>query len=189
MMDKRAFLLCSSVALLAGCSSVSVNLDFDSTVDFSTLHTYAWQHEEQPETGNPRIDNDLNNKRIRRAIDAELQAKGFVEAEKASASFQVVYYMNFERRIDNRGGGWSIGMSKGSTGRAGGVGWSSGSNVSDYEEAQLTIDIINPATEQMIWRGRGRRSVSGNSTNPEKLTARTNDAVARILKKFPPTKK
>lgn len=184
-MNKRAFLFSGSVVLLAGCSSVSVNRDYDSTFNFSALKTYAWQHDVQPETGNPRLDNDLNDRRVRSAVDQELRAKGFVMVDKEKADFLVVYYMDYQQRIDSSSGSLSVGMGRSSYGRAGSVGYNTGGSVSDYEEAQLTIDFINPANEQMIWRGRGRRRASSTS-KPEKITANTNDAVKRILKAFPP---
>ena len=186
-MNKRTFLFSGSAVLLAGCSSVSVNHDYDSTFNFSSLKTFAWQNDVQPETGNPRLDNDLNDQRVRAAIEVELRVKGFVKAEKEVADVLVAYFLDYKQRIDSSSGSFSVGMGKSSYGRAGSVGYSSGGTVSDYDEAQLTIDLINPASDQMIWRGRGRRRATSTS-KPEKLTALTNDAVNRILKKFPPKK-
>jgi len=96
--------------------------------------------------------------------------------------------MDFQQRIDDRGSSMSVGVGRSSYGRAGSVGWSSGGMISDYEEAQLMIDILNPENEEMVWRGWGRRRAS-DSSNPEKITATVNDAVTRILKKFPPKQK
>jgi hypothetical protein len=184
-MNRFSFLCLAAVGLLTGCSSVSTTRDFDESFNFSALKTFAWQHAEQPLTGNPKIDNDLNDKRIRAAVEQDLIAKGFVKVDKADADFWVAYFMNFQQRIDGSGSTISFGLGTGSGGRAGGVGWSSGSTISDYEEAQLMIDILNPANQQMIWRGQGeRRAYSGS--NPEKITSLVNDAVVRILKKFPP---
>ena len=186
-MNKRTFLL-SSVAVLSGCSSVSVNRDYDSSFDFKSLKTYAWQHDVQPETGVPRIDNDLNDQRIRGAVDADLALKGFKKVGKVDADFQVTYFMDFQRRINGSGSSVSLGVGRSSYGRRSSVGYSSGGSISDYEEGQLTIDLLNPADEKMIWRGRGRRR-SSSSDHPEKITARVNDMVIRILKKFPPKQK
>ena len=38
------------VAFVSGCSSVSVTRDYERSVDFSTLQTYAWQHEKQEQS-------------------------------------------------------------------------------------------------------------------------------------------
>ena len=189
-MNRTSFLCLAAAVLLSGCSSVSVKRDYDESFDFSALKTYAWKHDVQPETGVPRIDNDLNDRRIRAAVNEDLQAKGFILADdKAAAHFHVEYFMEFQQRIDSTGGtvSFGVGRSVGSSTGAG-LGWSSGGTISDYEEAQLTIDIIDPAAERTIWRGRGKRR-SSSSSNPEKITKQTRDAVTRILKKFPPKQK
>lgn len=186
-MNKRSFIFSGAAMLLAGCSSVAVNRDYDSTVDFSSLKTFAWLHEVQPETGNPRLDNDLYDTRIRAAVEAELRLKGLVNVDKAEADVLVAYFTDYQQRIDGSSGSFSIGMGRSSYGRGSSVGYSTGGTVSDYEEAQLTIDFLNPADEKMIWRGRGRRRAA-SASSPEKITARVNEAVQRILQKFPPKK-
>jgi hypothetical protein len=187
-MNRFSFLCLASAVVLAGCTSVSTTHDFNESFNFSTLKTFAWQHDPQPLTGNPKIDNDLNDKRIRDAVENDLLAKGFIKADKADADCWVAYFMNYQQRINGSGSTISFGLGTGSAGRAGGVGWSSGGTISDYEEAQLMIDIINPADNEMIWRGQGERTAY-NSSKPEKITSAVNDAVARILKKFPPKQK
>lgn len=119
------------------------------------------------------------------AVEQGLALKNFKKVDKVDADFHVAYFMNFQQRIDGRGSSVSFGMGAGSAGRAGGVGWSSGGTISEYEEEQLMIDIINPNNEEMIWRGQGRYRAASSSI-PEKITATLNDAVSRILKNFPP---
>jgi hypothetical protein len=182
-MKRSCFVLSAVCLVLAGCSSVSVNRDYDVSVDFGQLKTYAWQHAEQPQTGNPRIDNDLIDERVRSAVEAQLNAKGFVRVDKADADFLVAYFIDYKQRIS--GSSISFGMGAGSYGRYGGVGYDTG--ISDYEEGHLTIDVITPADEKNIWRGVGRRRAY-ESNNPEKVTKVINKAVAAILKKFPPKK-
>ena len=182
-MTRLFFIGAAALTLLTGCSSVNVSRDYDVSTDFSKLKTFAWQHEEQPQTGNPRIDNDLIDERVRAAINAELKAKGFRLVDKAGADFHMAYFIDYKQRIG--GSSVSFGMGGGSYGRHGGVGYNTG--VSDYEEGHLTIDIINPSDEKNIWRGVGRRTAyDGNS--PKKITKVVNSAVAGILKKFPPKK-
>ena len=182
---KNMGLLITCVMILTGCSSVSVSRDYDKAVNFTEIKTYAWQHAEQPQTGNPRIDDDLIDGRIRNAVEANLNMKGFQLVDADKADVLVAYFIGFQQRISSSGGSMSVGMSRSSAGRAGGVGLSSGSNVSDFEEAHLTIDIIGREADRTIWRGTGTRRTS-SSTNPQKITDRVNDAVQRILKRFPP---
>jgi hypothetical protein len=182
---KNIGLLIPCAVILVGCSSVSVSRDYDKAVDFTEIKTYAWQHAEQPQTDNPRIDDDLIDSRIRTAVESNLNLKGFQLVDAAIADVLVVYFVGFQQRITSSGGSMSVGMSRSSAGRAGGVGLSSGSNVSDFEEAHLTVDIIDREADRTIWRATGTRRTS-SSTNPQKITDRVNDAVQRMLKRFPP---
>jgi hypothetical protein len=175
------FLLAATVALLTGCSSVTVNRDYAADTDFSALKTYAWKHEVQPRTGNPRVDNDLVDQRIRTAVDATLNAKGFSAADASAADFLLAYYLEYRRRIS--GSTWSFGLGSGYYDRYGSVGYNS--SINDYDEACLTVDVIDRDSGKAIWRGVGIRTTY-ESTRPDKVTKIVNHAVERILADFPP---
>lgn len=180
---KRNLFLLSFAVLLTGCSSVTVTRDYNVSTDFSRLKTFAWQHEKQPETGNPQIDNDLIDERVRTAVERELRAKGFQMTDKGSADFWVSYFIEYKQRIS--GSSVSFGVGGGRYGRYSGVGYDTG--ISDYEEGYLTIDILNPADEKNFWRGVGRRRAY-ESSNPARITKIVNASVAAILAKYPPEK-
>lgn len=178
---KKLLLLVVSAGLLAGCSSVSVNRDYDTDTDFSSLKTFAWQHAEQPQTGDPRIDNDLHDERVRRAVTETLAAKGFRPVDRADADFLVAYFVEYQRKLSS--GSVSVGVGRSSYGRHGGVGYNTG--VSEYDQSSLIIDVMGPADEKMIWRGVGTRSAY-DRTSPQKMTKIVNESISQILKKFPP---
>ncbi len=178
---KKKFLFAAIMALIAGCSSVSVNQDYDASTDFSPLKTFAWQYAAQPQTGDPRIDNDLNDERIRKAVNATLSGKGFQLVDRAHADFLVAYFIDCHREL--RPGSMSVGVGRGSMGRYGGMGYYSGTT--EYRETLLTIDILEPAEEKTIWRGVGARP-SYEGSSPEKTTQIVNESVREILKNFPP---
>lgn len=174
-------LLMFFAGVFSGCSSVSVNRDFDDSVDFPTLKTFAWQHVEQPKTKDSRIDNDLNDERIRNAVNTMLAAKAFRSVDRADADFLVAYFVDYQRKLSS--GSVSIGMGRGSYGRHGGVGYSSG--ISESDQLILTLDILDPVDGKMIWRGVGTRSVYEGS-NSAKSIKNINGLVEKILKVFPP---
>ncbi len=178
---KYACSIIASVALLTGCSSVSVRRDYDPAIDFSMMETYAWKHEAQPKTGNPRVDNDLLDERIRTAVESCLSAKGFHKADPAHADMLVVYFVEYKRRIS--GDAWTFGIGSGLYDGYGGLGYHS--TLSDYDEGFLTIDIMDGTRDKTIWRGVGRRSTY-EASSPEKVTEIVGDAVERILSDFPP---
>lgn len=178
---KYSMMLLIAAAYLTGCSSVSVTRDYDRAVDFSALHTYAWQHEKQPQTGNPRIDNDLVDQRIREAVEANLASKGYAPNGESDADFLIAYFIDYKQRIG--GNTWSFGLGSYRQHGYGGVGYNT--TISDYDEGRMTIDIIDPKADKMIWRGVGIRATY-ESSKPEKISRIINHAVGRILKDFPP---
>src|SRR5690554_8008790 len=77
-MRKIRFLVLSCVILLfiSSCTTVRVLSDYDREADFNTYKTYAFY-----KTGIDKAEiSDLDKKRILRAIDSEMSAKGFVKS-------------------------------------------------------------------------------------------------------------
>jgi hypothetical protein len=167
--------------VLTGCSSVSVTRDYDASADFAGLKSYAWQHETQPKTGNPRIDNDLIDERVRSAVDLQLAQKGFILSDEGDTDFLVTYYVQYKQRISGNSVSFGVGASRNS--RYGSIGYDT--SISDYDEGWLTIDMIDPESGKMFWRGVGIRATY-ESQKPKKVSKIINHAVSRILKDFPP---
>ena len=82
------------VAAEFGCSSMKVTYDYDPGADFSTYRTFDWVAGPQEPTGDPRIDNQLTDIRIRVTVDGQLTLKGYrrVASEKPDFStFPIIY--------------------------------------------------------------------------------------------------
>ena len=61
--------------ILSSCCSVRVNADYDKNVNFGQYKTYAFH-----KSGIDKAEiSDLDKKRILRAIDAQMAAKGFTK--------------------------------------------------------------------------------------------------------------
>jgi len=178
---KRVGVFSMAAVLISGCSSVMVKRDYDPSVDFSAWTTYAWQHEQQPKTGRARVDNDLLDRRIRAAVDAELAAKGFSTVDKADAHFTVAYFVEYKQRLS--GNTWVFGVGSWFHDGYGSVGYNTA--ITEYDEAWLTIDLLDGRTSKMLWRGVGVRSTYEDS-DPATVTEIVNKAVKRILSDFPP---
>jgi hypothetical protein len=57
--------------------------------------------------------------------------------------------------------------------------------VNEWEEGTLIIDIIDPRKNELMWRGTGTALIDENVSAEEDQEG-LNDAVAKILKAFPP---
>jgi hypothetical protein len=183
-MMQRSFVprLLVAVIALCGCSTVRVTTDWDPEADFSKFRSFGWLHEQQPATGNFRLDNPLLDARIRAAVDRTLEQRGYVKVADAGADFVVGYHLGLERELDVRTMNTYYGYGRGN--RWGAVGYPQ-TQVREYERGTLVIDIADVDARMLVWRGSGSRRLS-NRSSPEKSTQVIDKAVAEILAKFPP---
>ncbi len=175
---------------LSGCATIATTSDYVKTENFSNLKTYSWVSDVQKKTGDARVDSALTDSRIRNAIDNELLAKGFQKQASGATDFKVSYQAMIETKTvetiidppymapsaaDIRSGDfhndWAF---------AGKTAF-----VDEYDEGTVLVDIVNPKTNQLIWRGTGKATVLENAS-PEKREARINEGIKKILSQFPP---
>ena len=77
----------------------------------------------------------------------------------------------------------NTGYGYGRYGRYGGI--STSTTVSEYQEGTLLIDMIDPSSKQLVWRGSGQARIR-QSSSPEEREKRIGEAVQQILEDFPP---
>ena len=156
----------------AGCSSVSVSTDYDPQTDFSRLKTYDWM------PGRPPLGSDtLTSSRIQRAVDDGLRARGYVKASRPD--FHVAYQVSVGQRVE------SIPSSDYAYGWRRSYSMSGGTEVRTYDEGTLILDVVDPASKTLLWRGTAR-SVVEPGLMPEEREAKIREAVEKLLEEFPP---
>lgn len=166
-----------AVLFFAGCSTISVNQDYDPTYDFSKLKTFGFI----PITEEAGID-QLNATRLGDAIKANLTAKGYTLADQADFGIALFFTKDTKTSIQSTGA-YGYGYGYGYRGY-GGMGGST--YVTQYEQGTLVIDFVDMAKQELIWRGVGTGALS-ESPSIEERTANINNAVTQILAQFPPT--
>jgi hypothetical protein len=172
------------VLALSACSGIPVSQDFEQGFDFAGLKTFAWEANEDNQWGIVES-NELVDRRIRRAIENTLTAKQFSQVNVAQADFLVLYNVTVEQRISssNVSGGMSVGRS--TRGRHGSIGISTGSQIRTYEQGTMLIDVIDVASDKLVWRGVSSQALPDLSDS-QRLTDQINGTVAAILEQFPP---
>lgn len=168
--------------VLSSCSSVRVAADYDRETNFNNYKTFAFF---KPGIDKAEI-NDIDKRRILRAIEAELMAKGYTKSE--NPDMLVSIFTKSNQRVDVYNNAWGYGAW--GWGGYGGWGWRSGwhgNQVSTSTEGTLFIDLINTKKKELIWQGSGTGNL--NTSNVEKKEARIKEFVTQMLLKFPPEKK
>ncbi|PCH54121.1 MAG: hypothetical protein COC22_00905 [Flavobacteriaceae bacterium] len=163
--------------LVASCSSVRVSTDYDTTADFSTYKTFAFYKK-----GIDKVDiSDLDKRRILKAVESELLAKGFTKSD--TPDLLVNIFTKARKKIDIYNDGYGYG---------GYYGWypwyygpNFGTHISQYTEGTLFVDLIDAHKKELAWQGIGSGGLitSGNVTKKEE---RIKEFVAEIMSKYPP---
>ena len=170
---KLLFLLC--LVILTSCSSVKVVTDYDTKVDFTSYKTFAFYKKGIDKASV----SDLDKKRIMRAVEAELVAKGF--SKSTNPDILVSIFTKSREQVNvsdnNIGIGWGWGYNPWFYGRT-------NININQYTEGTLFIDFIDKNTNELIWQGIGSGAMK--MSNIEKKEERINEFVYKIISTYPP---
>ena len=175
-MKKYYIVLTLFVLIFTSCSSVRVVTDYDRSQNFSNLKTYAFLKDGVDKT---KI-NDLDKRRILRAIDKNLLEKGLQKSNNPDLFINIFTKERQEINIYNQnlnmpgwGWGWGWGPS---------LGWNQ-TSVSRASNGTLYIDIINAKNRELIWQGSAEGILTSDIRKKEE---RINEFVKSILDKYPP---
>lgn len=190
----HALTILTGMLFIAACSSFSVDSDYTPETDFDSFKTYNWYSTSLRDPASLEIlGGDIFDKRVRHNIDTTLQAKGFVFKPEGDVDFRVNYDVLTEDRQDirtyNTYGGVAPGWGYSGAYGYGGMGMgSSSTQVVNYKQGQLIIDIVLPENDVLVWRGTAEGRIPKNES-PEKREKGTRELITKILSNFPPQKK
>lgn len=166
------------VALLpvaAGAAKVKVKVE--PGVDFSGFATYSWETAAKLPDDHPLAEGSRLDRLIRQLIDEALQKRGLRKVEDGAADLLVTYYggvedtlnmKTYERQV-------SDGFSLGNTDSA---------EMQSYQSGTLIVDVVERASDRVIWSGRGseRTDLVGDTPELRQMAARL---VEKIMGRYP----
>ncbi len=182
-MRARPMIAISVLALLAnGCGpSINVDTDWDPQADFSGIETFTVMDEAQGGGGLT----SFQQSRIKSAIVTTMEAKGLRQVSNnadVAVGFQAVMDQRSSFQTVNTGwsshgwrGGWggsSMGMSTSRT------------TETRYDVGTLVIAMAN-SDNNLIFQSTGSKTLE-SGMGPDEAQGVMDDAVARILRDFPP---
>jgi len=161
--------------VLLACGFVAaqdIKTNYMPGTDFSKYKTYKWVSISNTEQIDPIV-----TQQIKDAIDGQLTSKGMTKTEDEKADL----YVGIQTSITHQqqwnaygmGGGWRFG---------GGMASATSSTI---QIGTLAVDFYDPAQKQLLWRGVATKTLNP-SKNAQTNLNRVNQAVAKLLKSFPP---
>jgi hypothetical protein len=139
--------------------------------DFSKYHTYKWVRVE-----GAQYPNQITDAQIKMAIDGQLATKGLSKVESDPAdlyiSYQVAVHQSTQWNAYGTGGyRWGGGMAS--------------ATQSTINTGTLVLDFYDPTTKTLVWTGTATKTLNPSS-NQEKNQKNLNNAMAKLLKSYPP---
>ncbi|SPF35315.1 conserved exported hypothetical protein [Candidatus Sulfopaludibacter sp. SbA4] len=165
----RIFLL--TLLAVGGAYAQKITVEFDQAADFSKYKTFVIRNG-QLNSRSPALNSELVKKQIEADIERGLTAKGLTRLTEAG-DLNVRYQFGSARRVETEAypAGWR--------------GWGTRIVRVPYTEGTLVIDLRDPSTRSLVWRG----IASQDKSNASKIEGKLDDMVRKSLEKYPPKAK
>jgi len=176
----RKIIAITSLAVLAACGHSPIT-DYDASRNFAAMNRYAWT---APSTalayGDTIVNDNLSDQRVREAVDTVLAEKDMHKVDAEQADILVAYRLVTRVKLNANSTSVGVGMYG-----PPGVGVGSSVTVSEYKETELFVDMTDPKTALLVWRGSVRYSTRADQS-PEERKEEIREKVDSILSEFPP---
>ena len=160
------------------CATMNVSSHVERSVDFAQYHTWDWGPADALPTGDPRLDNNPFFKDyLEGAFEKQFAARHLERATAGTPDLLIHYHANISQRFEVNGVDRSHGYCYEDC----------EPRVSDYEEGTLVVDAVDARTNRVVWRGWAQSHVNGVIDNQDRLAAQINEAVTRMMERFPKT--
>jgi hypothetical protein len=171
---------------LAACASVDVHTVTSPDANLAALHTFAVmpQPDRRPPTvqaaNDPMLVNSITNRALRTDLVTGFENRGYVLSDHPD--FTVAYYASAKEKLDITY--WDYGYSYYPRWWGGGGLYDRGYDptATQYTQGTVVVDVIDPATKELLWRGQGVATVSDDEAQYEQDLLKT---VTAVLAKFP----
>jgi hypothetical protein len=176
-------LLAAAGVLLAACNPIGVTTSVAPDANFSSLRTFKVLNLPARRSGLPSMTNDpmletsVSGRELRNQLATAFNARGYA-MDEGNPDFTIAYYASRRGKLDVTA--WDYGY----PGRWGG--WRRGGgpmvDVNQYVEGTVIVDVVDPKTHELVWRGRGVSNISDDAETYGQNLERT---VKAIVAKFP----
>jgi Domain of unknown function (DUF4136) len=159
-----------SLIFVQSAFAQKITTEFDEAVNFSKFKTFAIR-DGQLNSPSPALNSELTKKRLEAEIERALTARGLTKATGRS-DLNVFFTLGSLRRVETETypAGW-----RGLRTRVARV---------PYAEGTLVIDLRDPTTRSLVWRG----IATEEKPTPAKLSDKLDDMVKKSIARYPPKK-
>ena len=159
--------LLAVIALAICAAATETKSDYDHGYNLGTLQSFKFADQSQRAANDALRGNDLNERRIRSAIQENLSGMG-IQENAADPSFIVAFYAGTQKQAQISTSGY------------GPLRWGAGNVwVNQSLEGTAVVDFIDAKTNQVVWRGFVSRTV-----DPNKSDENIRKAIKKLIERF-----
>lgn len=148
------------MAFTACASYPTVQSDYDYNADFSLYRTYGYFNPLEIEGPDYST---IYGAIFRKAIDVEMQSRGYVKSKKPDLLINVSGNLNKKISVSNTGHAHLGGFH----GAPGGNAFGSSGNASQFPGGTIAVDLVDRAEKRMVWEGIAPGLVTTYESNDE----------------------
>jgi hypothetical protein len=168
----------AAALILTGCATLRVSSHTDRGLVWSKYKTFDWGPADALPAGDPRLDKDpFFQDHVEGAIEKAMTTHGFTRSAVSEPPDVLIHYhANVMERLDvdqiDRGYGYCATAD-------------CQPRVTHYEAGTLVVDIVDRASNVLIWRGWAQGSLDGVLGNRDRLSRRIDESVRQMFEALP----
>ncbi len=180
--------ICGPVlSCLCGCAGPTIEITRDPFARFPKTGTFGWLSEADTLPDDQRFNREEVETRIRGAIERHMSARGYQFSSEGRPTVLIAFHAAVGGGLDAASmnedywswgygpdGAWGFGPNRT-------VAYESGPT---FERGTLIVDIVDPQTRRLLWRGSASAEIDLEATTEEK-DRRVDEAVKGMLEQFP----
>lgn len=163
-------LLVVALTMLSGCATVPIAYDYDHDYTFRSVKYFAWLDAPPSEQSIIQRNNAVARQIVGK-VNGRLLARGFEEVPVDSADFLLAFHVGSKSRITVSETGYYY------------MEWGSRFHDYQYHDGTLVLDVIDPESRRLVWRGWSTGIVQ---LDRQSLQDDVDRAIEKLIANFPP---
>ncbi|WP_242926054.1 DUF4136 domain-containing protein [Pontibacter vulgaris] len=178
-------LLTSIVGMISCQPTMNVQSSFNRSADFKQYKTFAWYPAEAANNLRTGYDPEVD-RRVKTAVEAAFVKKGILP-DAANPDILIAFDVALEeKQAENAdlapGFGYGYSYWYGYRFKYDVNGVPNSKSITQYPTGTLIIDLVNPKTNELVWRGVAEGEIEADQTDERDIRG----SVSKILSQYPP---
>ena len=181
-MLRRLTLALALTALIAGCATTTVHVDYDRDAVLNSYETFSWMPTEETSL---KPYSPMLHDRMVAAVENKLEEGGIRRVKEVEPDLYVTYHYSSrdEYKFNTASFGYSYGPSY-TNSYWGPTGGATQVSAQVYQKGTLVIDIWDAKTTNLIWRGIAEKVASDDLRKSEEAIFKAVDKMVAEFKRL-----